>query len=75
MQAMQEMDSVPGLGKSPGGGHGNLLQYFFHGQRNLTGYSPGSRKELDMTELLNNKNKLSIVESSEGRDVFKGSTL
>ena len=32
------------LGRSPGGGHGNLLQYSClenpHGQRSLVGYSP-----------------------------------
>ena len=30
-------------GRSPGGGHGNLLQYSpgdYHGQRSLAGYSP-----------------------------------
>ena len=36
--------SIPGLGRSPGGGHGNPLQYSFlenpHGQRSLAGYSP-----------------------------------
>ena len=25
--AARDMGSVPGLGRSPGGGHGNLLQY------------------------------------------------
>ena len=34
---------IPGLGRSPGGGHGNPHQYSFlespHGQRNLAGYS------------------------------------
>ena len=33
-----------GLGRSPGEGNGNSLQYFlsgkFHGQRHLEGYSP-----------------------------------
>ena len=24
---VRDMDSIPGLGRSPGGGHGNLLQY------------------------------------------------
>ena len=37
--------SVPGLGRSPRGGHGNPLQYSClehpHGQRSLVGYSPG----------------------------------
>ena len=35
---------IPGLGRSPGGGHGNLLQSSCledpHGQRSLVGYSP-----------------------------------
>ena len=42
------------LGRSPGGGHGNLLQYSClenpHGQRSLVGYSPKGRKELHTTE-------------------------
>ena len=46
--------SIPGLGRSPGGGHGNPLQYSclenLHGQRSLAGYSPCGRKESDMTE-------------------------
>ena len=87
---------IPGLGRSPGEGIGNLLQYSclgnsmdrgawwaiihgvaksqtrlsdftftftfpvflpgkFHGQRSLVGYSPWGRKELDMTERLNNE--------------------
>ena len=46
--------SIPGSGRSPGGGHGNPLQYSClenpHGQRSLAGYSPWGHKELDMTE-------------------------
>ena len=45
---------IPGLGRSPGGGHGNPLQYSClenpHGQRSLVGYSPWGCKELDTTE-------------------------
>ena len=45
---------IPGLGKSPVGGHGNPLQYSClgnpHGQRSLAGYSPWGCKELDTTE-------------------------
>ena len=52
------MNSVPGLGRSPGGGNDNSLQYSFlenpHGHRSLTGYSPGGCKALDMTEQLMN---------------------
>ena len=49
-----DLGSVPGLGRSPRGGHGNPLQYSClenpHGQRSLAGYSPRGRKELDTTE-------------------------
>ena len=48
-----DMGSIPGLGRPPGGGHGNPLQYSFlenpHGQK---GYGPGGHKESDMTERL-----------------------
>ena len=44
----------PGLGRSLGGGHSNLLQYSClenpHGQRSLVGYTPWGCKESDMTE-------------------------
>ena len=47
--------SIPGLGRSPGGGHGNPFRYSClenpHGQRSLAGYSPQGRKELDTTEV------------------------
>ena len=40
--------SSPGLGRSPGGGHDNLLQYSGlknpNGQRSLVGYSPQVEK-------------------------------
>ena len=46
----------PGLGRSPGGGHGNPLQYSClenpHGQRRLVGYGPWCHKESDATEWL-----------------------
>ena len=51
-----DLSSIPRLGRSPGGGHGNPLQYSClenpHGQRNLVGYSPWDHKELDMSEQL-----------------------
>ena len=51
-----DLGSIPGLGSSPGGGHGNLLHYSClenpHGQRILVGYSPQGRKQLDLTEQL-----------------------
>ena len=53
------LGSIPGLGKSPGGGHGNPLQDPClenpHRQRSLVGYSPLGHKELDMTERLNTR--------------------
>ena len=52
-----DLGSIPWLGRSPGGGHGNPLQYSFqenlHGQRSLAGYSSWGQKESDMTERLN----------------------
>ena len=47
--------SIPGLGRSPGEGNGNLLQYSclenpMDGWRSLLGYSPRGRKESDRTE-------------------------
>ena len=51
-----DVGSIPGLGRSSGGGHGNPLQYPClenpHGQRSLGSYSPWGHKELDMTEQL-----------------------
>ena len=48
--------SIPGLGRSPGEGNGNPLQYSclgkFHGQRNLAGYSPWGCRQSDTTERL-----------------------
>ena len=45
---------IPDLGRCPGGGHGNPLQYSClenpHRQRSLAGYSPQGCKESDMTE-------------------------
>ena len=51
---IRDVDLVSGLGRSPGGRHGNPLQYSClknpYGQRSLVGYSPWDRKESDMTE-------------------------
>ena len=51
-----DLGSIPGSGRSPGGGNGTPLQYSCleksHGQRSLVGYSLWSRKESDMTERL-----------------------
>ena len=50
----EDLSLIPGLGRSPGGGHDNPLQYSClenpHGQRSLAGFSPQGCKESDMTE-------------------------
>ena len=49
------MGTIPGWGRSPGGGLGNPLQYSCLeiplGQRSLAGYSPWSCQELDTTDV------------------------
>ena len=49
-----DLGLIPGLGRSPGGGHGDPFQYSclenLHGQRSLVGYSPWGHKESDMIE-------------------------
>ena len=49
-----DLGSIPGLGRSLGGGYGNPFQYSClenpHEQRSLAGYSPWGCKESDTTE-------------------------
>ena len=51
-----DLGSILGLGRSPGGGNDNPLQYSClenpHAQRSLAGYSSWGHKELDTTEQL-----------------------
>ena len=53
---IRDVASIPGLGRSPGGGHSNPLQYSCqenpHGQRSLVGYCPWGHKESVMAERL-----------------------
>ena len=45
--------SIPGSGRSPEEGNGNLPVFLpgeSHGRRSLVGYSPWAHKELDKTE-------------------------
>ena len=50
------LGSVPGLGRSSGGGHGNPFQYSrlekSQGQGSLAGYNSWGHKELDKIEQL-----------------------
>ena len=52
----EDSGSFHELGRSPGEGNGNSLQYSClenpHGQRSLVGYSPWDCKKSDMTEQL-----------------------
>ena len=50
---VRDPGSIPGLGRSPGGGHGSPLQYSYLGypmNRGAWGATVHSRKESDMTE-------------------------
>ena len=51
---VRDLGSIPGLGRPPGGGHGNPLQYSClenpHGQRSLAGYSPWGHRQSNATE-------------------------
>ena len=55
--------SIPGSGRSPGGGNGNpvFLPGKFHGQRSLAGYSPWGRRESDTTDHTDRDTKRSIA--------------
>ena len=50
----RDLGSIPGSGRSLGGGHGSPLQYSClenpHGQRSLESYKPWGLKDLDATE-------------------------
>ena len=65
-----DLCSIPGLGRSPGGGHGNPLKYSCledpHGQRSLAGYSPWSHKELDVTEATKHSTVLTMQVCQKG---------
>ena len=60
-----DLGSIPGLGRSPGRGHGNTLWYSClenpDGQRSLVGYSPQGRKESDTTKQLSTAQRMHIL--------------
>ena len=60
-----DMGSIPGLGRSPGEGNGNPLQYSCLGNPMGGGacwvYSSGVCEESDMTYLLNNSNNYIFI--------------
>ena len=57
-----DLGLIPELGRSPGGGHGNPLQYHClenpDGQRSLAGCSPWGCKALDVTEQLSTAQRI-----------------
>ena len=65
-----DLGSIPWLGISPGGGHGNRLQYSClenpHGQRSLVGCSTWGRCESDTTERLCFRFSLSCIGEGNG---------
>ena len=79
-----DMGSIPGWGRSPGGGNGNPLQYSCqeksHRQRSLAGCGPWGQKESDTTAQTHLTEKQSVMQmhSSECPDlgvVFKSANL
>ena len=66
---MEDLGSIPELGRSPGGEHGNPLQYSClenpMDQRSLAGYSPWGRKEMDMTEQISKQKVTSTKEKNQ----------
>ena len=69
---VENLGLIPGLGRSPGGGHGNSLQDSClenpHGQRSLAGYSGWGHKESDTTE------QLSTAQTKTLNQLFSGSS-
>ena len=65
--SVRDSRSIPRLGRSFGGGHGNPLQYSClenpHGQRSLACYSPWACKEWEMTKhkSIKKKNKKTLL--------------
>ena len=72
-----DLGSIPRLARSPGGRHGNPLQYSClenpHGQRSLTSYIPWGRKESDTTEQLSTAQHSSVGKESPCNTVDPGS--
>ena len=72
-----DLGLICGLGRSPGGGHGNPLQYSClenpHGQRSLAGYTPWGYKESDKTKRLSiahSPTRIGMESVSESRKCY-----
>ena len=71
-----DLSSIPGLGRSPRGGHGSPFQYSYlenpHGQMSyLAGYSPWGCKEPDMTERISTQHSTLIQRKTMETTTFK----
>ena len=62
-----DLGSIPGLGRSPGGGHGNPLQYSClknpHGERSLAGYKSMGSESHDL--VTKHSKTMSLMHSKE----------
>ena len=62
-----DLGSIPASGRSPGGGHGNSLQYSClekpQGQKSLVSYCLWGRKESDTTKWLSPQHKTWVFKS------------
>ena len=67
------MDSISGSGKSPGGWHGNPLQYSClkksHGQSRLASCSPWGRKESDTNLSDLTHTCIKVLEDTTGKNL------
>ena len=65
---VEDLSSIPGLERSPGGGHGNPLQYFCLenplGQKSLAHYNSWGHKESDTAEQLSKQNSMCVHKST-----------
>ena len=64
-----DLGLILGSQRSPGGGHGNPLEYSClenpHRQRSLAGYSPWGRKESDMSEQLSTAHNVNVIHKNK----------
>ena len=73
------LGSIPGLGRSPGGGNGNPLQYSClenpHGQRSLAGYSPWGPKSWTWLKQLSKPANHSLIQQILTAFIVPGTML
>ena len=74
-----DLGSIPALGRSPGGGHGNSFQYSRlekpHVQRCLVGYGQWGCKESDVTKQLSMAQEVSWARLPDTRLTLKNQSI